>query len=81
LWNHCFIGTKSIEAVSSSVETLGHAAGAISTAWFLLVWPCLTLQYLGQAVVIAADPQIVQQNPLYNTVTWYERFPGMEQTS
>lgn len=47
---------------------MGHfGAGAISTAWFLLVWPCLTLQYLGQAVVIAADPQIVQQNPLYNT--------------
>ena len=61
LRNHCFL--------------LGHPAGAISTAWFLLVWPCLTLQYLGQAVVIAADPQIVQQNPLYNTVTWCQRFP------
>eukprot|EP00434_Breviolum_minutum_P019078 symbB.v1.2.016818.t1/scaffold1293.1/size126329/6 len=59
----CVTGAEALYA------DMGHfGAGPISTAWFFLVWPCLTLQYLGQAVVIAADPSIVQQNPLYNTV-------------
>ena len=33
-------------------------------AWVLLVYPCLTLQYLGQAVVIAERPELINENPL-----------------
>lgn len=38
--------------------------GPISVAWIVLVYPCLTLQYLGQAVVIAETPELINQNPL-----------------
>ncbi|CAK8996634.1 Probable potassium transport system protein kup [Durusdinium trenchii] len=59
----CVTGAEALYA------DMGHfGAGPITTAWFFLVWPCLTLQYFGQAIVLAADPTLINSNPLYSTV-------------
>lgn len=44
---------------------MGHfGRGPVRTAWFGLVFPALTLNYLGQGAVVAANPQAVS-NPFY----------------
>jgi KUP system potassium uptake protein len=44
---------------------MGHfGKGPVRTAWFGLVFPALTLNYLGQGAVVAANPQAVS-NPFY----------------
>jgi len=62
----CVTGAEALYA------DMGHfGARPITTAWFVMVFPCLILQYLGQAIVLAKNPAGVQDNPLYQTATWF----------
>lgn len=59
----CVTGAEALYA------DMGHfGSRPITTAWFVMVFPCLTLQYLGQAIVLAKNPAGVENNPLYQTV-------------
>ncbi|CAE7221979.1 kup [Symbiodinium sp. CCMP2592] len=59
----CVTGAEALYA------DMGHfGARPITTAWFVMVFPCLILQYLGQAIVLAKNPAGVNDNPLYQTV-------------
>ncbi|CAE7492816.1 kup [Symbiodinium natans] len=58
----CVTGAEALYA------DMGHfGPRPITTAWFTLVFPCLILQYMGQAIVLANDPKGVSDNPLYLT--------------
>lgn len=39
----------------------------LQRAWFLLVWPCLVLNYLGQAALVIHDPKAVE-HPFFKLV-------------
>lgn len=59
----CVTGAEALYA------DMGHFGTVpITLAWFVLVYPCLVLQYWGQAVVIMKNPSLVAENPLYATV-------------
>ncbi len=45
---------------------LGHfGREPIARGWFMLVWPCLLLNYFGQAALLIADPSAIS-NPFYH---------------
>ncbi len=54
---------------------LGHfGASPIRRAWFLIVFPALTLNYLGQGALILRDPA-ARDNPFYLLVPHWARIP------
>jgi KUP system potassium uptake protein len=54
---------------------MGHFGRApISSAWFFLVFPCLTLNYLGQGALILSDPKAAA-NPFFNLAPHWARIP------
>jgi len=58
----CVTGAEALYA------DMGHfGAGPITAAWFFLIYPCLILQYVGQAMVIVTHPEAVNGNPFYYT--------------
>ncbi|WP_246851378.1 potassium transporter Kup [Patulibacter sp. SYSU D01012] len=74
-----FIALGSIVLVLTGAEALyadmGHfGPGPIRRAWFLVVFPGLALNYLGQGSLILEDPSAVQ-NPFYLLVPNWGRVP------
>lgn len=58
----------SVTGAEALYADMGHfGAGPISTAWSLLVFPCLLLQYMGQAAALCARPHGVA-SPFFNAV-------------
>jgi KUP system potassium uptake protein len=44
---------------------MGHfGANPIRTAWFIMVWPCLLLNYFGQGALLLVRPEAIE-NPFY----------------
>jgi KUP system potassium uptake protein len=72
LFGHGIIGLVTLGAVFLAVTgaealyaDLGHFGRApIQLAWLVLVFPALTLNYLGQGVLILADPKAIE-NPFF----------------
>ncbi|XAS76280.1 KUP/HAK/KT family potassium transporter [Dermatophilaceae bacterium Sec6.4] len=65
----CITGAEALYA------DMGHfGRPAIARAWFFVVFPCLTLNYLGQAAQILADPKSAA-NPFFLQITEWARFP------
>jgi KUP system potassium uptake protein len=74
-----FIALASVVLVVTGAEALyadmGHFGRApIRRAWFLLVFPALTLNYLGQGALILGDPSTIS-NPFYLLVPHWARYP------
>jgi len=58
----------SITGAEALYSDMGHfGAKPISAAWFMLVYPCLVLQYMGQSAALMSNPDIVS-NPFASTV-------------
>lgn len=54
---------------------LGHfGRRPIARAWFVLVWPCLVLNYFGQGALLLQDPQALS-NPFYLLAPEWSRGP------
>src|SRR3954452_16940862 len=54
---------------------MGHfGRGAIRRAWFLLVFPALTLNYMGQGALIVANPKAIA-NPFFLLLPHWARLP------
>ena len=54
---------------------MGHfGRGAIRRAWFLLVFPALTLNYMGQGALIVEDPKAIA-NPFFLLLPHWARIP------
>jgi KUP system potassium uptake protein len=54
---------------------LGHfGKRPIKTAWLFLVFPCLTLNYLGQGALVLSAPETIE-NPFYRAVPAWGLFP------
>lgn len=54
---------------------LGHfGAPAIRRTWFVLVWPCLLLNYLGQGALLLLHPEKAEQ-PFYAMVDGWTLYP------
>ena len=54
---------------------MGHfGAGPIRNAWFLLVFPCLALNYFGQGALILRDPTTVD-NPFFHLAPSWATLP------
>ena len=54
---------------------LGHfGRRPIARAWFVLVWPCLVLNYFGQGALLLQDPQALS-NPFYLLAPDWSRGP------
>jgi KUP system potassium uptake protein len=72
LFGHGMIGLVTLGAVFLAVTgaealyaDLGHFGRApIQVAWLFLVFPALTLNYLGQGVLVLADPKAIE-NPFF----------------
>eukprot|EP00931_Biecheleriopsis_adriatica_P054744 TRINITY_DN3224_c0_g1_i1.p1 TRINITY_DN3224_c0_g1~~TRINITY_DN3224_c0_g1_i1.p1 ORF type:complete len:771 (+),score=117.82 TRINITY_DN3224_c0_g1_i1:81-2393(+) len=65
----CVTGAEALYA------DMGHfGAGPISTAWWLLVYPSLVLQYMGQAAVMIDEPSSVSK-PFFSAVPDELRWP------
>jgi KUP system potassium uptake protein len=72
LFGHGMIGLVTLGAVFLAVTgaealyaDLGHFGRApIQVAWLFMVFPALTLNYLGQGVLVLADPKAIQ-NPFF----------------
>jgi KUP system potassium uptake protein len=74
-----FIAMGSVVLAVTGAEALyadmGHfGAGAIRRAWFFLVFPALTLNYLGQGALIVEDPQAIS-NPFFLGFPDWSRIP------
>jgi len=74
-----FIALASVVLVITGAEALyadmGHfGAAPIRRAWFFLVFPSLTLTYLGQAALILDRPESVE-NPFYLILPGWARLP------
>jgi len=74
-----FIALGSVVLAVTGAEALyadmGHfGRGPIRRAWFFLVFPALTLQYLGQGALITEDPGTVS-NPFFLTFPEWSRIP------
>ncbi|HAK92258.1 MAG TPA: potassium transporter Kup, partial [Massilia timonae] len=72
---HAFIALGAVVLAITGAEALyadmGHfGAKPIRMAWFLIAYPALTLNYLGQGGLLIADPGAVE-NPFYHQLgTW-----------
>jgi KUP system potassium uptake protein len=72
LFNHGLVGVATLGAVFLAVTgaealyaDLGHFGRApIQSAWMALVFPALTLNYLGQGALVLSDPKALE-NPFY----------------
>ncbi len=65
----CVTGAEALYA------DLGHfGKRPIRLAWFLIVMPCLTLNYFGQGALLLADPEAVK-NPFFNMAPEWLRIP------
>ncbi|WP_066270708.1 potassium transporter Kup [Hydrogenophaga palleronii] len=65
----CVTGAEALYA------DLGHfGKRPIRLAWFLVVMPCLTLNYFGQGALLLADPEAVK-NPFFNMAPEWLRIP------
>ncbi|WP_246136490.1 potassium transporter Kup [Leekyejoonella antrihumi] len=65
----CITGAEALYA------DMGHfGRSAIARAWFFVVLPALTLNYLGQAALILANPHTAA-NPFFLQVPQWARFP------
>jgi KUP system potassium uptake protein len=74
-----FIALGSVVLAVTGAEALyadmGHFGRApIRRAWFFLVFPALTLQYLGQGALITEDPATIS-NPFFLTFPEWSRIP------
>ena len=74
-----FIALGSVVLAVTGAEALyadmGHfGAGAIRRAWFFLVFPALTLNYLGQGALILEDPKAIS-NPFFLGFPDWSRIP------
>lgn len=74
-----FIASGAIVLVITGTEALyadmGHLGRpAVMTAWFGLVFPALTLNYLGQGAMILAHPETVS-NPFFQMAPEWGRIP------
>ncbi len=75
LFHHGMIGLVTLGAVFLAVTggealyaDLGHfGRKPIQTAWFVLVLPCLAINYFGQGALLLADPTAIS-NPFYKLV-------------
>jgi len=65
----------SVTGAEALYADLGHfGAAPISSAWFGLVYPCLVLQYMGQAAALIENPEGVVK-PFYNAVPQELKWP------
>jgi KUP system potassium uptake protein len=74
-----FVASGAIVLVITGTEALyadmGHfGRRAITTAWFALVFPALTLNYLGQGAMLLNDPETVS-NPFFQMAPAWGRIP------
>jgi KUP system potassium uptake protein len=74
-----FLALGSVFLAVTGAETLyadmGHfGRKAIGISWLTLVYPCLTLNYLGQGALLLADPETVR-NPFYLMAPEWARLP------
>ena len=74
-----FVAVGAVVLVITGAEALyadmGHfGRPAIARAWFFVVLPALTLNYLGQAALILGDPRAVE-NPFFLLVPSWGRLP------
>ncbi len=82
LFGHGVIGLVTLGAVFLAVTgaealyaDLGHFGRTpIQLAWLVLVFPALTLNYLGQGVLILADPAAIE-NPFFLLYPEWAQFP------
>lgn len=82
LGQHAAVATGVLGAVFLAVTggealyaDLGHFGRTpISRAWFLLVWPCLLLNYFGQGALLLAEPAAIE-NPFYLLAPDWLRIP------
>lgn len=55
----------SVTGAEALYADMGHfGAGPIRTAWFVMVWPCLALNYFGQGALLLTKPEAIE-NPFY----------------
>jgi KUP system potassium uptake protein len=65
----------SITGAEALYADMGHfGAAPIRRAWFFLVFPCLTLNYLGQGSLILADPTSIS-NPFFLMAPSWAQLP------
>lgn len=74
-----FVASGAIVLVITGTEALyadmGHLGRpAVMTAWFALVFPALTLNYLGQGAMILAHPETIS-NPFFQMAPDWGRIP------
>ena len=74
-----FVAIGAVVLVITGAEALyadmGHfGRPPISRAWFFVVFPALTLQYLGQAALILHDPKAIE-NPFFLLIPGWARIP------
>jgi KUP system potassium uptake protein len=74
-----FVAVGAVVLVITGAEALyadmGHfGRPPIARAWFFVVFPALTINYLGQAALILEDPSAVQ-NPFFFLVPSWSRLP------
>jgi len=86
LWTHgavAFIALASVVLAVTGAEALyadmGHfGRSPIRRAWFLLVFPALTLNYLAQGALVLAQPRLVPRsnfNPFFQLVPAWGQIP------
>lgn len=65
-----FLTVTGAEALYADMGHFGR--GPIQGAWMLLVFPCLTLNYLGQGALVLSDPAMAA-NPFFGLApTWFQ---------
>ncbi len=65
----------SITGAEALYADMGHfGKRPIRVSWFVIVWPALVLNYLGQAALILDDPKAVD-NPFYLLAPDWARWP------
>jgi KUP system potassium uptake protein len=74
-----FVASGAIVLVITGTEALyadmGHLGRpAVMTAWFALVFPALTLNYLGQGAMVLAHPETIS-NPFFQMAPEWGRIP------
>ncbi len=67
-----FLALTGGEALYADMGHFGRSA--IRIAWFGLVWPCLLLNYFGQAAFVLANPAAIE-NPFYLMVPDWGQIP------
>jgi KUP system potassium uptake protein len=80
--DHPFVAFVAMGAVVLSITgaealyaDMGHFGRApIRRAWFIVVFPCLTLNYLGQGALLLADPTAAR-NPFFLLAPQWSRVP------